>query len=384
MTVIMVSGALANRPFNGGGAWVRLSWARGLRRLGFEVVFVEQIAPEGCVDAAGAQTDLETSVNLAYFREVTERFGLAGSSVLIGGGERTYGLGFSELLEMAEEAELLVNLSGHLSAEPVLRRLRRTAYVDIDPGFTQFWHADGTLRLPVHSYYFTIGESIGSAACSIPTAGVRWRPIRQPVVLDDWPPAEEGNPTHFTTIASWRGPYGPIYHNGRRLGVKAHEFRKVMPLPRHTSQTFEIALDIHPGDAYDRERMLHHGWRLVDPREATADPQAFRRYVAQSGAEFSVAQGVYVDTNSGWVSDRTVRYLASGKPALVQDTGFARNYGLDGGLLPFRSLREAIAGARAIEREYEHHRRAARALAEEMFDSDRVLGRMLEEVGVAP
>jgi hypothetical protein len=167
-------------------------------------------------------------------------------------------------------------------------------------------------------------------------------------------------------------------------GLKAHEFRKVASLPERVPQSFEVALHIHPADEQDHSLLKRHGWQIVDPMQAAANPDSFRKYVRDSGAEFSVAQGVYVDTNSGWFSDRTVRYLASGKPVLVQDTGFARFLPVGEGLLSFRTLQEAEAGATEIARNYEHHCRAARALAEEYFDSDRVLGRLLDDIGVAP
>jgi hypothetical protein len=202
------------------------------------------------------------------------------------------------------------------------------------------------------------------------------------VVLEHWPVSNEGSRDRFTTIASWRGPYGPIQQDDRTLGLKVHEFRKFIELPERASQTFEIALDIHEADGKDLNSLHHHGWQIADPKKVAADPTAFRRYVQTSGAEFSVAQGVYVHTESGWFSDRTVRYLASGKPALVQDTGFRRNYPIGEGLLAFRTLEEAVAGAKRIARDYDHHCRAARALAEEYFDSDKVLGQLIEEVGV--
>jgi hypothetical protein len=123
---------------------------------------------------------------------------------------------------------------------------------------------------------------------------------------------------------------------------------------------------------------------LVGPAEVAGTPGDFRRYVQESAAEFSVAQAVYVDTGSGWFSDRTVRYLASGRPALVQDTGFTPRYPCGDGLLAFTTPGEAEAGARAILDDYEHHCRSARHLAEELFSAERVLGRMCEEDGVAP
>jgi hypothetical protein len=385
VTTVVVSGALANKPGNGGEAWVRLSWVVGLRRLGFDVCFVEQIALDACIDAAGGRVPAQDSVNAAYFREVTARFGLGGSSALIGGdGAVVTGMTESDLLACAETAALLVNISGHLRHAPLLRRFRRTAFVDIDPGFTQFWHADGTAPLDDHDVYLTIGENIGRPDCAIPTGGIRWRPVRQPVVLDDWPVSSHGRPDRFTTVATWRGPFGPVTAGGRTYGLKVHEFRKVVALPQQAPARFEIALDIHPADGHDRRLLEDHGWRLVDPKQVAADPGAFRSYVQTSGAEFSVAQGIYVDTAGGWFSDRTVRYLASGKPALVQDTGFGRTLPVGEGLVAFTTLEEAAAGAEEIAGDYERHSRAARALAETYFDSDLVLARLVEDIGVEP
>jgi hypothetical protein len=165
-------------------------------------------------------------------------------------------------------------------------------------------------------------------------------------------------------------------------GLKVHEFRKVMELPTRVPLDFEIALDIYPGDDRDRESLEENGWHLVRPADTVRGPEAFRRYVQGSGAEFSVAQGIYVDTNSGWFSDRSVRYLASGRPALLQDTGFSANYPVGEGLVAFRTLDEAAAGAERIAADYPAHRAAARELAEERFDSGRVLPRFLEEAGL--
>jgi hypothetical protein len=387
MTTIVVSSVIANKPLNGGNAWAVLSWVLGLKRLGFRVCFVEQIGRESCVDTTGATTAFEHSVNLAYFKQATELFNLADSAALIHEeGEQIHGPTYEELLEFAEAADLLVNITGHLTMEPLMRRLRRKAYLDLDPGFTQFWYASGDAgpRLEGHDLYFTVGENIGTPSCSIPSDGIRWLPTRQPVVLDHWPVSGERDLSRFTTVATWRGPYGPVQYSGRTFGLKVHEFRRFIEVPELVPQTFEIALDIHPAEEKDLRLLHQHGWRLVDPQVVVPDPDAFRRYVQGSGAEFSVAQGVYVETRSGWFSDRTVRYLASGKPALIQDTGFSRNYPVGEGLVPFSTPEEAIAGAGRIGSDYEEHCRAARALAEEYFDSDKVLGQFVEEAGVAP
>jgi hypothetical protein len=287
---------------------------------------------------------------------------------------------------MAGEAEALVNISGHLT-HPFLFPLPSTrVYVDLDPGFTQLWHARGDpgARLEGHGHFFTVGTNIGTPDCPIPTEGVPWRPIAPPVLLDQWVVAAGRDRDRFTTVASWRGPYGTIEHEGGTLGLKVHEFRRFATLPGHVEATFELALDIDPSEERDLEMLRREGWTLVDPLEVASTPEAFRRYVQTSGAEFSVAKGVYVETRSGWFSDRTAHYLASGRPAVVQDTGLARRYPVGEGLLTFRTPDQAVAGVERVLEDHDAHAKAARAVAEEYLDSDRVLAGFVEEIGISP
>jgi hypothetical protein len=385
MPRIVVSGALANRPHNGGGAWVRLNWILSLQRLGFDVFFLEEIGRDVCVDPSGTVVDLADSINLAFFRHVTEMFGLSSCSALVYEcGQQVYGPAFRSLLERAEATELLINLSGHLTQPALLDRFRCKAYIDLDPGFTQLWHAQGNpgARLAGHDFYFTVGANIGQPDCPIPTGGFSWQPIRPPVVLDQWPVTAAPADGKFTTVATWRGPFGPLDFAGKTLGLKVQEFRKFIELPERVRQSFEIALRIHPAEEKDQRGLRSHGWHLVDPSVVAADPVAFRRYLQGSLAEFSAAQGVYVETQSGWFSDRTAAYLASGRPALIQDTGLGRTYPVGEGLIPFRTFNQAVAGAERIAGDYERHSRAARRLAETYFDSDGVLRELLLPIGL--
>jgi hypothetical protein len=384
MTTVLVSGAMANKHRNGGEAWVRLHWVLGLRKLGFEVCFVEQIDDAACVDADGVPSSFEESANLRYFQWIVSRFGLEGSAALLrSGGDPGFGLSLREVCDIAGSSAALVNISGHLKIEAIRRGVRRKIYVDEDPGYTQFWAASGSaMGLDGHDVYLTVGENVGRAECEIPTVGRDWIPQRRFVVLDDWPVSRQGDASRFTTVAAWRGAFGAVEYLGRRFGLKAHEFRKVIDLPTLAAQEFEVALSIHPADAKDLDALRSHGWRIVDPQSVARNPLAFREYVQGSGGEFSVAQGIYVETHSGWMSDRTVLYLASGKPALVQDTGFRRNYPVGEGLVPFTTLEEAVAGAKRIAADYSGHAAAARAFAEEFLDSDKVLQRLLERCGI--
>jgi len=375
VTRVVVAGAIANKPWNGGAAWTRLSFALGLRKLGFDVWFIERIAPEHCVDADGKPAHFHDSENLAYFQRVLSRSGLIDSSALIlGAGELVHGSSWANLMDVASDAELLLDISGHLASTPLMRLFGRTLYIDTDPGFTQLWHASGSggARLDGHDFFFTVGENIGTPGCPVPTDGVGWHAIRQPVVLDEWPASEGARRRAFSTVASWRGAYGRIGYDGTTYGLTVHEFRKFIGLPERTGMPFEIALDIDDADGRDLDSLVEHGWTIVDPRTHAGDPGAFRAYVQTSWAEFSAAQGIYVDTQNGWFSDRTARYLASGKPVLVQDTGFGTNLPDGTGLLPFRTPEEAEAGARSIRDDYEAQAAAARLQA----------ARTLEAIGI--
>lgn len=385
MAIAVVAGALANKPHQGGEAWVRLNWVLGLRRLGFDVYLIEQIDSATFARAEGGS--FQDGPQLAYFKSVTERFGLAERCALLcDGGAQWHGLSLAQVQDLAQAADVLLNISGHLRLEPLLERLRRRVYIDIDPGFTQIWHeqGQGALGLDRHDFHFTIGRNIGKQSCPIPTGGFHWRHIFPPVVLDEWPlvPPASSRPLRFTTIANWRGGFGPLAWRGQTLGLKVHEFRKFMKLPQICPEQFEIALNIHPGDARDREELAAHRWQIVDPGTVSTTPDEIRRYIQGSSAEFSAAQGVYVQTQSGWFSDRTAAYLASGRPALVQDTGLGAVFPAGEGLLLFPDLEQAASGAERIAADYESHCRAARRLAEEHFDSDRVLAELLQEIGL--
>jgi hypothetical protein len=373
MSAVVVGGALANKAGSGGEAWVRMSWVRGLQQLGLDVWFVEQLGPGTDADGDG----------VTWFRDTVTAFGLEDRAALVSGDETVAGPAFGDLLAVAADA-VLVNISGHVDHPRLFPAFRSRILVDIDPGFTQFWHADGLAgaRVAGHDRFFTIGELIGTPGCGVPTGGIEWLPVRQPVVLDDWPVTPAPRPDRFTTVANWRGPYGVVEHDGRTYGLKVHEFRKFWDLPRESRHTYEIALAIHSGDETDRQALVDRGWELTDPQAAGGSVEAFRRYVQSSSSEFSVAQGVYVGTRCGWFSDRTVRYLAAGRPALVQDTGFSDTLPVGEGLVAFTTLEEAVAGADDIVRRYPEHAARARTIAERYFAAGIVLDRFCDQAGI--
>jgi hypothetical protein len=380
---IVIAGSLAQRPFIGGHTWVFLQYLLGLRRLGWEVLFVDRLEPEMCVGENGEPSSVEDSANLRYLAEVMERFGLAENwSLLYDGGREGAGLDREEVIKRTARSALLINVMGYLQDEEILGAAPIRAFLDIDPGFGQIWKALELHDLfHGHDRFLTVGGRIGSADCGVPTVGLDWIPIRPPVELSEWPP-ESDRGSRFTSVASWRGAFGPLEYEGRTLGLRVHEFRRFLELPERAPVEFEVALDIHEAEIDDLTALRSHGWELADPRQVAGDPWRYRDYIQRSGAELMIAKNLYVEMHSGWFSDRSACYLASGRPVLAQDTGLEGLLPTGEGLVTFSTLDEAVAGVEEIERDYERHSRAAREIAEEHFAAAKVLPRLLEQVGV--
>ena len=379
MTTVVVAGAVANKPHNAGEAWVRMSWVEGLRRLGVDVWFVEELSAA----AWGAGVDAA----VRWFDEVATWFGVADRCVLLDAdsGDRLRGT-VAGWGAVTGGADLLVNISGHARDRRVVDACHHRAYVDIDPGYTQIWHLQGAdLELDRHDRHFSVGLNIGTDRSGVPTAGFAWTPVLPPVVLDQWPvtpPPPEAR--RLTTIASWRGGFGTLTHDGRSFGPKAHQFRRFVELPQHVDATFELALAIDPADEGDRARLLDHGWRLVEPRAVAGTPQTFADYVRGSAAEFSVAQTVYTELTTGWFSDRTARYLATGRPAVVQSTGIDPALtGAGAGIVTFVTPAEAETAIAGVLRDPDAAAGAARAFAERHLAHDTLIPRFLDQCGIS-
>ena len=361
---IVVGARLAGVPDQGGAAWAVLQWALGLQRLGHEVVLVEQVEPERLPATARA------------FRGLTRGHGLRGA--VIDGRGAVAGMNRRELDRAVGGADLLLNLSGVVRDDTVLGGVGRRVFVDLDPAFTQLWHsAEGIdLGLDRHDAFVTIGGCVGRGGCSVPTCGRQWITTLPPVVLDRWPVAEGAGGGRLTTVGHWRS-YGSIQHGSVHYGQRAHSLRGLIDLPLRAGGRFELALGIHPAERADLAALAGGGWRLVEPRSVAGSPSAYAAFVRGSWAEIGIAKQGYVVSRCGWFSDRSVCYLASGRPVVAQDTGFGAWLPSGEGVLSFSTAEEAAEAIGELRGHYLRHRRAARELAEALFHSDRVLPELL-------
>ena len=354
---IVVAGMVAGVPGQGGAAWAVLQYVLGLRRLGHDVTLVEPV-------------DALTRERAAALDRIASPFSVRAA--LVERGSR-----------LAAAADVLLDVSGLLRDEAATARIPIRVYLDLDPAFNQVWASDGLdVGLDGHTHFATVGQLIGSPACDVPTCGLDWIHTLPPVVLEHWPYATAPARNGFTTLGHWRS-YGSVEHHGQQLGQKAHSLRRLFGIASTSTHTFDVALSIHPDERRDLDELERHGWRLLDPAAVASTPSAYRAFVQTSYAEIGIAKSGYVLSRCGWFSDRSACYLASGRPVLAQDTGFGVSLPTGAGLLSFDHEAGAVAGADEIAGDYEAHRRAARGLAEEHLDSDRVLRRLLEEVGAA-
>jgi hypothetical protein len=376
---------IAADPYQAGATWAVLQYVLGLRQLGHDVYLVEPIAPLSWQPVAAP---LAASVNARYFHEVASRFGLTSRAALLrqDTGE-TVGLPHEMLVEAARGSDLLINISGMLTDPSLLDAIPCRVYLDLDPAFNQLWHTVERIdmRFNGHTHFVTVGGLIGTPACSVPTCGRTWLHTLQPVVLSEWPVTAGDEAAAWTTVGNWRG-YGSIESHGVLYGQRVHSFRRFMELPKRTRARFRPALAIHPAEAKDLGALRAHGWERVNPGDVAGVPDAYRAFIQRSKGELGIAKSGYVASRCGWFSDRSVCYLASGRPVIAQDTGFgegAQALPTGDGLFAFSTIDEAVDAIETVSSDYDRHCRRAREIAEAYFSAETVLGSLLERVGAA-
>jgi hypothetical protein len=364
----------------GGNTWAFLQWILGFRRLGCDVYYVEERPGTDRVDEDLQPAPFAKSANAQAFRRLIDRFELGDRAALLEAGTSEHvGLSREDIEKVAPDVDLFLNQFGAYTA--VLGRVRRSVYLDIDPGHTQIWQEQYgvDMRLRGHDLYLTIGLNLGEPGCLVPTCGIRWEKTLFPIVLSEW--ATNDTPgSAFTTVANWRD-YGWLEWQGTWYAQKAEAFKAVIDLPQRVPMPIEVCLSIDDADP-DLPDLRANGWRVVSPRERVGDPDSYRRYIHGSRGEFSPVRPICSLAKSGWFSDRSGCYLAAGRPVVMEDTGLGRHVPVGLGLLTYTDLESAARCLEAVQRDYARHALAAREFAHEYLDSDRVLSRILALAGV--
>jgi hypothetical protein len=369
---VCISANALEYPEHGGQMWVYLNWSLGLKELGCTVTWLDQLTP----DSSRSSTEL-----LSSLRSRLEPYGLAERIAVWTNGDQIPAdlSGKCIGIDTVGDCDLLIDLNYRTPAG-VVQRFRRSALIDIDPGLLQTWVNAGEMSLVPHTLYYTIGETVGRASAQFPDLGLEWHYVPPPVCLEWWPPVRTTPPAPFTTISHWiskdwlEDAEGRLYSNEKRTG-----FLPFLDLPRHTSQRLELALWLRKEeDAGERAMLEDRGWVVRDSSSVSSTPWDYQSYIQSSLGEFSCVKPSCVKFQNAWISDRTLCYLASGKPAVMQHTGPSRMLPDAAGLFRFRDLQQAATQLETAVADYEVQCRLARRLVEEFFDSKKVLKTLLE------
>ena len=379
---VIIGVGIASYPLHAAGnTWAFLQWVLGFREAGWDVWMVEEVSRAKCIDAHGQKCAPALSANLAHWNSVVSEFGLKDRATLLFDGEAK---DISELQRFARDAEFFYNISGHFKRRELLDIVPERIYVDLDPAFTQIWAEiyQSDMNLDGHDKFVSIGRHLGEKKCRAPLAGRQWLPVGIPVTLEHFTNPQADQPGEmWTTFTHWYG-YPAVEYDGEWYGNKSEEFARLVDLPGKTNEKLEIATDLHPEDEATR-RFMAGGWRLVDARPLNTPWQSYRDYLAQSRGEFCVAKNGYVRSRCGWFSDRSVAYLALGRPVILQETGWSDFYPHGEGLIPFHDEESARLALETVAKDPARHARAARRIAEKYCSAPIVVNQLLETIGHA-
>jgi hypothetical protein len=368
-----------------GVAYQFLHYLIGLRRLGYDVWYVED-SSRWIYDPELNEFTGDAARNVARVQRILETHGFADRWAFHGnypGGE-CYGLSRPRVAELYREADALFNVTGAQELRAEHMRCPRRVYVESDPFAWQvrFVQHDPVAiqHLSAHNAYVTFGENIGAADCSIPATPFHWHATRQPVLIDMWsgPPLPKRSP--YATITTWHNNDREVVYNGTTYyWTKDREFEAFLTLPQRRNVPFELATTTPPSTEV---RLRGLGWKLVNSVSVSSDLAAYRDYIRGSRAEFTVARDQYVRPRTGWFSDRSACFLAAGRPVITQDTGFGAHLPTGEGLFAFRNIDDVLAAIDAIELDYPRHCRAAQEIAVEYFSAEKVLTRLMQDIGL--
>ena len=377
---IVVTGYILRWPL-GGNAWPYLQYVLGLSRMGHDVYYVEESgeSPYCCYDAETGESNSDPSYGLRFTSAVFDSVGLGWNWAYYDAHrDAWHGPCAAKILDVCASADLLLRLPAIAdSLRPWLAQIPVRALIDTDPAFTQLRH----LREPAamsdaerYNAWFSFGENISRGTAKVPDDGLPWKATRQPVVLDAWEVTPGPPEARFTSVLKWES-YRDGDYQGVHYGMKAESFGPYMDLPRSVNVTLEMAVG---GDTTPKAELKRNGWILQNPLDVTRDMWTYQDYIRGSSAEFGIAKSGYVVSRSGWFSERSANYMASGRPVVAQDTGFNDWLETGSGVIEFGSPQQAIAAIEEIQDRYSFHCRAARELASEYFDASKVLATLID------
>lgn len=377
---IVILGYIVRGPL-GGLAWHHLQYVIGLESLGHEVLFVEDSDDYvSCYNPLTDQMTGDPQYGLNFIQEVFASTGIRASWAYHDSARKVwYGMPSSFVEQYCSTSDLLISLSGVNPWHPYFIDVPVRVLIDTDPCFYQVRNLTEPAfrKRSVHfTHFFSFGENLGQDSCLVPDDELPWMPTRQPVVCSHWKLTTGNLNSKWTTVMQFDS-YESREYKGIRYGMKSASFPEFLHLPELTGEPFELALS---GEAVHKKRLTQAGWNLSDPLFVSRSPESYQQYIRQSKAEWSVAKQGYVVSDSGWFSERSACYLASGRPVLVQDTGFTKQIETGSGLLAFRNLAECRAGIESINSHYDQHCNWAREIAESYFDHRKVLSRLLDQI----
>jgi hypothetical protein len=378
MARIIAGSYMVRYPLGGMMSWT-LQWLVGFARQGHEVIFVEKSHyADSCYDPVSKINGNDCSYGLRTVADLLERFGLAGRWCFVDFDGRYHGMSRAEIENHFRSADIFLDLGTHGAWLEEAAHCGVTALVDGEPGYTQIrMENESRASENAYDFYFSNGANVGTSRSNAPTAGKTWHKVFNPVVTDLFPVVPPPADAPFGTVMNWQS-HEPCSFQGRSYGQKDVEFAKFLELPHHAPGPMELAVS---GKTIPVQDLESAGWRVRDAQEVTVSYDAYGRYIRECRGEFSVCKNVFVAMHTGWFSDRSAAYLASGRPVVLQDTGFSGHLPVGEGLFAVRDAGEAAAALAEIEADYVRHSIKAREIAQEHLEAESVLRAFLHELG---
>jgi len=381
---VVVSGILFWYPL-AGVTYQFLHYLIGLRRLGYDPYYIED-SSRYVYDPNINDLSPDARSNVATVAPILESYGFGDRWGYQGFGRdgQVFGIGPEPTRRLYQEAAALLNVTGAQEIRDEHRLCRKRIYIESDPFASQVLAANGDRKIISafndHDALFTFGENIGAADCAIPVGSYRWLPTRQPVALELWERPPGDTPLTYRTITTWSNKGKNVVYGGDTYyWTKDREFLRFVDLPQQRPAAFELATNV---DDNIRQLLTGHRWLLADPLRISRDIELYRRYIQDARAEFTVARDQYVRPNTGWFSDRSACYLAAGRPVITQETGFSKYIPSGKGLYGFRTIEDILSAVDAIESDYPGNCQAAKEIAAEYCQAEKVIGSVMERSGL--